>query len=48
MSSSLRIDIEKTKFFFILVKGPTQGLERTLNAENCFQSTLLNTIQNFV
>ena len=36
MSSSLPIDIEKTKFFFILVKGPTQGLERTLNAEKLF------------
>ena len=36
MSLSLRIDIEKTNFFFILVKGPTQGLERTLIAKKLY------------
>ena len=47
MSPSSHID-DKKKDILILSNGPTQGLERTLTAKNCIQSTLLNTIQNFV
>ena len=35
MSSSLHID-NKKKYIFILVKGSTQGLERTLTAEKLY------------
>ena len=37
----------KKKDILLLGKGPIQGLEHTLAAENCIQSTVLNTIQNF-
>ena len=47
MSPSPHIFNKKTDTL-ILGKDPTQGLEHTLTAENCIQSTLLNTIQNFV
>ena len=40
MSSSSHID-NKKKYILILGKGLTQGLEHTLTAENCIQSTLL-------
>ena len=46
MSSSPQIGNTK-KDISIPGKDPTQGIEHTLTAENCIQSTLLNTIQNF-
>ena len=47
MNSSTKIDNRK-KYILILGKGPTQGLEHTLSAENCIQLTLLKKIQSFV
>ena len=46
MSSSSHIDYKK-KDILILGKGPTQGLEHTLAAENCIQSILLKKTQSF-
>ena len=47
MSPSTKIGNRK-KYILILGKGPTQGLEHTLSAENCIQLTLLKKIQSFV
>ena len=47
ISSSQHIG-NKKKDILILGKGPAQGLEHTLAAKNCIQSTLLNKIQNFL
>ena len=47
MGSSPHID-NKKKDILILGRGPTQGLEHTLTAENCIQLTLLKKIQSFV
>ena len=47
MNSSTKIDNRK-KYILILGKGPTEGLEHRLSAENCIQLTLLKKIQSFV
>ena len=47
MSSSSHNDNEK-KDILILGKGPTQGLEQSLTAENCIQLILPKKTQNFV
>ena len=47
MSSSSKIDNRK-KDILILGKGPTQGLEHTVNAEKLYSINFTKKIQNFV
>ena len=47
MSSTRKIDNRK-KYILILGKGPTQGLEHTLSAENCIGLVLQSTIKGSV
>ena len=47
MSSYIHID-NKKKDILVLGRGPTQGLESTLNAENCILLILQEQKRNFV